>query len=114
MKKILVGSITGLLSGFFGAGGGAALVLMLQKIFKVEVHKAHATTIAVILPISIVCSFVYIFGVEGIEMMTVIYISAGGVVGGHLGAKYLKKIPGKMLHKIFGVFLIITGLMMIF
>ena len=34
-------------------------------------------------------------------------MSLGGILGGFLGAKYLKKVPAKYLHKIFGAFMLL-------
>lgn len=79
-----------------------------EKFLKTEEHKAHATAIAIILPLSIVSIFIYFKDVN-VDLKTVLAISLGGVLGGFLGAKYLKKIPSKWLHRIFGAFMIIAA-----
>lgn len=108
----ILGIITGFLNGLFGSGGGTILVPGLEKFLNFEEHKAHATTIAVILPLSILSMFVYLKGVN-INYINVIIISLGGMLGGYLGAKFLKKIPAKWLHKIFGGFMLIAAWRMI-
>ncbi|WP_250279002.1 TSUP family transporter [[Clostridium] colinum] len=82
------------------------LVPSLEKFLKMEEHKAHSTAIAIVLPLSIVSIFIYCKGVN-IDIKSVVIISLGGLLGGLLGAKYLKKIPSNWLHKIFGLFMLI-------
>lgn len=77
-----------------------------------EEHKAHATALSVMLPLSIVSICVYIKNIN-VDLKTLIVISVAGFIGGFLGAKYLKKVPSKYLHKIFGIFMLIGAWRMI-
>ena len=74
----LIGTLCGMLNGLFGAGGGIAAVPLL-KASGIPLKKAHATSLAVILPVSIVSAILYL---------------ANG------------KIPDKLLRKAFGAFMI--------
>lgn len=112
IKTAALGIITGLANGLFGSGGGTIVVPGMERFLGVDAHKAHATAIAVILPLTIISMFVYM-GKTEIDYKAVIYISAGGVVGGYIGAKFLNKLSGKALHKIFGVFMIAAAIRMI-
>lgn len=108
----VIGVITGFLNGLFGSGGGTVVVPALERFLNYEEHKAHATAISIILPLSIVSMFIYLKGAN-IDFKTVLFISSGGVIGGFIGAKFLKNIPSKWLHKIFGIFMIIASWRMI-
>ncbi len=111
-KSVFLGLITGFLNGFFGAGGGTVLVPGMERFLNTEEHKAHATAIAVILPLSVISAILYIFKIE-IPWKTVLMVSLGGIIGGYVGAKILKKFSGKWLHIIFGGFMIAAALKMI-
>ena len=117
MKKSLihapVGMVVGIANGLFGAGGGTLLVPALERLIKIDTHKAHATAIAVILPLSVLSALIYTKGVP-VRWDMVLYVSAGGVVGGYLGARWLNKLSSDWLHKIFGIFLAAAALRMIF
>ncbi len=117
MKNILktgvLGIVTGLVNGLFGSGGGTIIVPAMEKVLKVEAHKAHATAIAIILPLSIISTFIYLKDVQS-DWMTIIYVSSGGMVGGFVGAKLLKKLSAKWLHRVFGIFMIVAAIGMIF
>ena len=58
-KKILVGLVAGLISGFFTAGGGLILVPAFLYTLKMEPKKARATSIFCILPMVIVTAIFY-------------------------------------------------------
>jgi len=116
MKKTIisamVGSVVGFANGLFGSGGGTLLVPALQKYFDIETHKSHATALSVILPLSVLSVWVYIRGAE-VNWSAVLWITAGGVPGGFVGALLLNKISSKWLHRIFGAFMITAAVRMI-
>jgi len=111
--KAIVGVITGVANGLFGSGGGTILVPALEKIMKVETHKAHATALAVIFPLSLLSICIYMRGSK-LPWLEVGCICLGGVAGGFLGAYLLNKIKAVWLHKIFGLFLAAAAVKMIF
>ena len=115
MKKLtwIIGLVVGFANGLFGAGGGTLLVPALEKFRQLETHKAHATTIAVILPLSVVSAIIYCWGVD-VQWRAVLWVSAGGVFGGVLGAKVLKKISAGWLNILFGLFLAAGSIRMLF
>ena len=105
--SIAIGVSAGFANGFFGAGGGTILVPCMERFLKVEEHKAHATAIGITLPLSIISAIVY--SNQNIDWKVIIFVSIGGLLGGYIGAKFLKKISKKGLHKLFGLFMIIAG-----
>lgn len=111
-KSMWIGLVTGLANGLFGSGGGTIVVPAMQRFLDVETHKSHATAIAIILPLTVISMFVYLGKVE-IQWATVLYVSAGGLVGGFVGAKLLTRLSGSLLHKIFGAFMVVAAVRMI-
>lgn len=113
IKNIIIGIVTGFANGLFGSGGGTILVPATEKILNLEPHKAHATAISIILPLSIISLIIYWLG-DNILWQTALFASLGGVCGSFLGAKLLGKLSGVWLHRIFGGFMIIAGIRMVF
>ena len=112
-KELIIGFFTGILNGLFGAGGGSVLVPLSEKFLKIEEHSAHATAIPVILIMSIVSSILYIRrGFFDFNLW--LFVSIGGLLGGFLGAKFLKKVPTKWLKIGFGAVISLTAIKMIF
>lgn len=110
MKKkyfAFLGSLTGFANGLFGSGGGIIAVPMLEKA-EIEQKKAHATSLAVTLPLSVV-SVIFYISKETFDVSEAIALIPFGLIGAAVGALFLKKIPAKQLKIIFGFFLIIAG-----
>lgn len=112
-KKIIIGIATGFANGLFGSGGGTILVPAMEKFLGLEEHKAHATAISIILPLSLISLGVYWWG-ENILWQTALFGGVGGVFGSFIGAKLLGKLSGVWLHRIFGGFMILAGIRMVF
>ncbi len=108
----LIGFITGAANGLFGAGGGTILVPCMERFLKVKPQKAHASAIAVILPLSVLSAVFYILKGSLLPYF-IIWTSLGGVIGGFIGANLLSKLGGKWLHRIFGAFMIAAAVRMI-
>jgi len=112
IKLTLSGLLAGFINGLLGSGGGVLVVLYLTIIAKIDQKKAQATAIAVILPLAILSSIIY--SRDGYVQWPLLWkVSLGGIAGAILGAFLLNKIKGKLLKKLFGVFLVIAGLRML-
>jgi len=111
-KTLIIGILAGAINGLFGSGGGVIIVPALTALFTMEQYKAHATAIAVILPITIVSSFFYIQG-KYIDIKLAILVAIGGIIGGFIGAILLKKIPSNILRIVFGIFMLIAAVRMV-
>ena len=113
IKSSIIGITTGIFNGLFGSGGGTIAVPSMKKILKTEEHKAHATAILIILPLTITSLIAYAKH-NHIDWELGWRVSIGGMVGGYLGAYFLKKIPSNILKKIFGFFMILAAVRMVF
>lgn len=111
-RKILVGLIAGTISGLFAAGGGMIVVPALIHLFKIEDSKARATSVFAILPM-VVVSGVFYYKNDYVDWNLGIKCAMGGIIGGIIAAKLLKKISTKTLRILFIVFLIYTSVKMI-
>jgi len=108
-----IGILVGLANGLFGAGGGTVLVPALERFRPLETHKAHASALAVILPLSVISALIYVWGVE-VDWPAVGFVSAGGIIGGILGARLLRKLSAGWLNMLFGLFLAVGAIRMLF
>lgn len=115
-KKITPGAISGAIAGFLngllGAGGGMAVVPMLEK-SGLEPTKAHATSISIIVPLCILSATLYLFKTS-INFKDVLPFIPAGIVGSFVGAKLLPKIPGNILRRVFGAFMLYASYRLLF
>lgn len=111
-KILLIGFFTGLCNGLFGSGGGTVVVPAMKKWLGVEAHDAHATAIAVILPLTLISTVIY--SRNGLfDYDLTIKVAAGGMLGGYLGASLLKRLPTGILGRMFAVFMMAAAIRMI-
>jgi uncharacterized membrane protein YfcA len=108
----VIGLVTGAANGLFGSGGGTIAVPAMVHFLKAEEHKAHATAISVILPLTLVSSVFYIS--KGyVDWPLTLKVTLGGLAGGFIGAKLLNRFSDKVLRRIFAVFMAAAGIRMI-
>jgi uncharacterized membrane protein YfcA len=109
---LATGAAAGLLAGFLGIGGGVLLVPLMVGLFSVGQHRAHGTSLAIIVPIAIVGTIVY--GLRGDVNWTLVgAIGAGSVLGAVVGAKAMMKVPADRLRQAFGVYTIVVAVLLL-
>lgn len=112
IKKIIIGLMAGLASGFFATGGGMIVVPGLVYLLSLNETAARATSIFVILPMVITSAFFY-YQNNYINWKIGILCAIGGMIGAYIGSKLLKKLPDKYLKISFTIFLIYVSIKMI-
>ena len=115
-KKIamcLASLAIGVVNGLFGAGGGMLAVPCLNYICGLDEKSAHATAIAVILPLCLVSTIVYAIG-GNYRKEVILPVVIGVTIGGILGALFLKKISPNALSFLFYALMTFAGFKMIF
>ena len=112
-KSIVIGIMAGFISGFFSTGGGMLLVPSFLYFLKLEDKKARATAGLCILPM-VVTSGIFYYQSNYIDWKIGILCGAGGIVGGYIGAKILKKLDAKYFKIAFICFLVYTSIKFLF
>lgn len=107
------GIVSGFLNGLFGSGGGTVIVPFLEIFLKADPKKSHATAILIIFGFTVVSLIFYGFSGR-LDFPLAFKVSSGGIIGGFLGAKLLNKLSFNAIHKIFGAFMIIAAVRMVF
>ena len=108
-----IGLLAGALSGLFGVGGGILIVPGLVLLAGMPQRRAHATSLAAILPIAIAGSIGY--AIEGaIDWAAVGLLTVGGILGSFLGTQALRRIPERALRIIFALFLLVAAALLPF
>ena len=109
----IVSLFIGAINGLFGAGGGMLAVPCLTYVWGLDEKSAHATAIAVILPLCLVSSVVY--ALKGNYEPSVILPTVIGVtIGGIVGALLLKKMSANAVSFLFYALMTFAGFKMIF
>ncbi len=107
MKFLLTGGVAGLLNGLFGAGGGMVVVPMLQR-DGLPPERSHATSIAVILPLSAASSLLYL-SMGNIRLAQALPYIPLGLAGAVFGGWLLPRVKTVWLHRIFGALVLYSA-----
>jgi uncharacterized membrane protein YfcA len=111
---LLLGLVTGILSGLIGIGGAIIIIPMLVLLFGLSQHMAQGTTLALMVPpIGLLAAWTY-YQKGFVDLKIAAFICIGFFIGGLLGAKFAIGIPDQILRKIFGIVLLAASLRMIF
>lgn len=108
MLEILIGLVSGIVSGT-GMGGGTILIFLLSFMLGIEQHTAQATNLIFFIPTSIVAIIVNIKN-KNIDLKTATIISVFGILGAIIGANLAIGTDVRQLKKYFGYFLAIIAL----
>ena len=113
MKKIIIGILAGIVCGLFGTGGGLVLVPAFIYMLEIEPKKARATSLTCML-IMVIISSIFYYKNNYIEWKVGALCAIGGIGGGYLGAKILKKVPDYVLKIAFTIFIAYYSFRMLF
>lgn len=111
LKTALGGISLGVINALFGAGGGMIAVPLLKSKGKTQ-KEAQASALGVILPLCVLSAVIYyIRGYYTLsEALPYVPFSVAGALAGTFA---MKKIPDRILRKIFALFMLYLGVRMI-
>ncbi len=112
-RVVAAGLGVGVLSGFFGVGGGFLIVPALMLAIRAPIHYAVGTSLFAIALQSIGGVMGYLqlgkidFGLAGLFLL-------GGAVGVLLGMRLAGRLSGARLQQVFAVFVIVVALFLVY
>jgi uncharacterized membrane protein YfcA len=108
---IFVGLVAGTLGAMLGVGGGIVYVPALVALFSFAQHEAQGTSLAVIVPSTIVAAYVHARAGR-VDWRTAFLLGTGGIAGGVIGARIALSLDAPLLKRMFAVFLVMAVLRM--
>lgn len=109
LGAVLAGSLSGIVNGLFGAGGGMLLIPLLQKLTPLDSDQLFPTSVAVMLPMCLVSILVTAFQ-NTLPLLTAVPYLIGSAVGGVFAGLWGRKIPKVWLHRILGLMILWGGI----
>ncbi|HTQ99728.1 MAG TPA: sulfite exporter TauE/SafE family protein [Candidatus Acidoferrum sp.] len=106
------GVLTGLLSGFFGVGGGFLIVPFLTQLNSVSMRQAIATSLVIIAGVSS-SGFAMQLLTQQMNLSLLLWLAAGGVAGMIAGSLLAKHIAGVVLQRLFALTIIAMTLLLL-
>jgi hypothetical protein len=108
----LIGFAGGVLSGFFGIGGGLVIVPGLMLLADMTVKQAAGTSLAAMLsPAGLVGAYQY--WQEGyVDIPIAVAVGIGLLLGALIGARIAIGLPNEVVQRAFGILLVLVGIRM--
>jgi hypothetical protein len=98
----------GFLSGTIGIGGGLLFVPTMTVGFRLSQGVAQGTSLVVIIPTAIVGGITHLRN-GNVLVRPALWMGGGGVVGAVIGALVAVEIPGPILARVWGAFLVFSA-----
>jgi len=110
---LLVGTLAGVFAGMFGIGGGLIIVPALALLYGMKQHAAVGTSLgALLLPVGALSAWVY-WRNGNVNVKYSVLLAAGLLVGAFVGAKLVEPVSDLTLRRMFGAFLMIVSVRML-
>lgn len=109
---VLIGAIAGIGSGLLGVGGGIIMVPLLTSRLHFTQHRAHATSLAAIVPIAAVGGLRFAIA-DTIDYSLVALLALGATVGAPLGANLMARSSEGLLKTMFGVLMLLVAVQLL-
>ena len=113
LAPAVAGGLAGIANGFFGGGGGLVLVPLLTARCGLDQRRAFATSVAIILPLCVLSSVIYLFR-GGLDLAVALPYLAGGLAGGFLGGRLFQKLNMDWLRRAFALLILYGGFKSLF
>ncbi|MCA0991364.1 sulfite exporter TauE/SafE family protein [Pseudalkalibacillus hwajinpoensis] len=110
---VLSGILLGIVSSYFGIGGGWLLVPILVYLFKVNPHEATATSIFSLAIYSTAGVLIHLLN-QTIDWTIVLYGGIGVIIGGKIGVILSTKLSGDLKIRMLSIVLIAVGSKLLF
>lgn len=108
-KAVVIGFLTGLMSGCFGVGGGILCTPLVRMFLDIDPHVAVGTTMALIIPTSVAGAINYIKRKQFDQDMAA-KLAPTAVLGTIAGAAATQWVEGQILMLLFALLVCIAGI----
>ena len=111
---LIIGTITGVMAGMLGIGGGLVVIPALVMVMGMSQQGAQGTSLAMMLPpIGILAAYNY-YKAGHVDIKFAMILAIAFIIGSYFGSKLAVKLPQDVLKKIFGAFLLLVAVKMLF
>ncbi len=111
---VLVGLVTGVLSGMFGVGGGFVIVPALVIFSGMAIHQAVGTSLFVIVLVSLSGVTSHIAGGNELSWEMTLQFMLGGFAGMWVGGIVATRLNGPTLQKTFSIAVVLVAMFVVF
>lgn len=109
---VVIGLAVGVLVGFMGVGGGVLLVPAMVYVLHLSQHTAQGTSLFMQLPPLGLGALLMYWRKDQVNWRAGVICALGIFLGGYFGSKMAIHLSPKDLHELFGLFLILSAVLL--
>jgi len=106
--RIMIGSLAGILAGFFGVGGGVIMVPLQILLLRETIKTAIQTSLGAIVITSVSACLGHALR-NNVVWITGFVLGFGGIIGAQVSTRFLPRLPDEILSLLFRIFLAILS-----
>jgi uncharacterized membrane protein YfcA len=110
--SVFWGAIIGIISGYFGAGGGLSMLAILTIVLGYDLKTGIGTSVFIMVFTAFVGATTHII-IGGTIWIALIITGISALVGANLASKYANEINHELLNKVIGSLLVIFGIILV-
>ena len=102
------------MAGMLGIGGGLVVIPALVMVMGMSQQAAQGTSLAMMLPpIGILAAYNY-YKAGHVDIKIALVLAITFIAGSYFGSKLAIRLPQELMKKIFGIFLLLVAIKMLF
>ena len=111
---VIIGLVSGALSGLVGIGGGIVIVPALVFFLGYSQKLAQGTSLGILLlPIGILAVMQF-YKAGFVNIPTILVVAIGFIVGSYFGSKIALSLPQQTVKKLFAILILVVALKLLF
>lgn len=112
VQSILWGAVIGMISGYFGSGGGLSMLAVLTMLLGYKLKHGVGTSVFIMTFTALIAASVH-FVIGGVEILPLAITCVAAFVGANLSSVFANKVSNKTLNLTIGIFLLLFGITMV-
>jgi hypothetical protein len=111
---LLIGMVTGIVSGVLGIGGGIVIIPALVYLMGYSQQEAQGTSLGLLLPPIGLLAVINYYKAGYVNIKAALIMSVAFVIGSYISSKFAVSVPENVMKKIFGAFLLFYAIKLFF
>lgn len=112
VQLVIWGSIIGMISGVFGAGGGLSMLVVLTVLLGYKIKPGVGTSVFIMTFTAAIAAGVH-FIIGGVEWFPLVITCFAAFLGANFASVLANKVTDKILNLVIGVFLLLFGISLV-
>ena len=111
-QAIMWGAIIGMISGYFGSGGGLSMLAVLTMLLGYNLKNGVGTSVFIMTFTALIAASVH-FVIGGVDILPLAITCIAAFIGANISSIFANKVSNKVLNLTIGISLFLFGIVMV-